>query len=224
MACPAGRRADTGLEGRGRGGGRRPAGGPEGLPARLLLPDGPDPGAPVRAEGGVWLEHYAHHRGGRAPAEFAGYEEARAWKRRLHENLFDALCRDILRRPVARLGRRPRLRLPLSRCAHPPRQAGQRDPLLRPIIGGSVNEVGPVFAGLSAENRLVVRHARIFRIDACRDRFGTARLGQWKPPARRGLPNRDADLERRSRVRPGVFVRLVVPAPRREPGGPGPAS
>ena len=51
----------------------------------FYLPD--DPKAPVTAEGGVWLEHYAHDRSGRAPAEFAGYEEARAWKRRLHENL-----------------------------------------------------------------------------------------------------------------------------------------
>ena len=41
----------------------------------------------MTAEGGIWLEHYAHDRSGRAPAEFAGYEEARAWKRRLHENL-----------------------------------------------------------------------------------------------------------------------------------------
>ena len=51
----------------------------------FYLPD--DPAAPVTAEGGVWLEHYAHDRSGRAPAEFAGYEEARAWKRRLHESL-----------------------------------------------------------------------------------------------------------------------------------------
>ena len=51
----------------------------------FYLPD--DPKAPVTAEGGIWLEHYAHDRSGRAPAEFAGYEEARAWKRRLHENL-----------------------------------------------------------------------------------------------------------------------------------------
>ena len=51
----------------------------------FYLPD--DPEAPVTAEGGVWLEHYAHDRSGRAPAEFAGYEEARAWKQRLHESL-----------------------------------------------------------------------------------------------------------------------------------------
>ena len=51
----------------------------------FYLPD--DPEAPVTANGGVWLEHYAHDRSGRAPAEFAGYEEARAWKRRLHESL-----------------------------------------------------------------------------------------------------------------------------------------
>ena len=51
----------------------------------FYLPD--DPEAPVTAEGGVWLEHYAHDRNDRAPAEFAGYEEARAWKRRLHESL-----------------------------------------------------------------------------------------------------------------------------------------
>ena len=41
----------------------------------------------MTAAGGVWLEHYAHDRRGRASAEFAGYEEARAWKRRLHESL-----------------------------------------------------------------------------------------------------------------------------------------
>ena len=51
----------------------------------FYLPD--DPAAPVTAAGGVWLEHYAHDRRGRAPAEFAGYEEARARKRRLHESL-----------------------------------------------------------------------------------------------------------------------------------------
>ena len=51
----------------------------------FYLPD--DPKAPVTAEGGVWLEHYAHDRSGRAPAEFAAYEEERAWKRRLHESL-----------------------------------------------------------------------------------------------------------------------------------------
>ena len=51
----------------------------------FYLPD--DREAPVTAAGGVWLEHYAHDRSGRAPAEFAGYEEARAWKRRLHESL-----------------------------------------------------------------------------------------------------------------------------------------
>ena len=51
----------------------------------FYLPD--DPAAPVTAEGGVWLEHYAHDRSGRAPAEFAGYEGTRAWKRRLHESL-----------------------------------------------------------------------------------------------------------------------------------------
>ena len=44
----------------------------------FYLPD--DPKAPVTAEGGVWLEQYAHDRRGRAPAEFAGYEEARAWE------------------------------------------------------------------------------------------------------------------------------------------------
>ena len=51
----------------------------------FYLPD--DPEAPVTAASGVWLEHYAHDRSGQAPAEFAGYEEARAWKRRLHESL-----------------------------------------------------------------------------------------------------------------------------------------
>jgi len=49
----------------------------------FYLPD--DQKAPVTAAGGVWLEHYAHDRSGRAP--FAGYEEERAWKRRLHERL-----------------------------------------------------------------------------------------------------------------------------------------
>ncbi len=54
----------------------------------FYLPDLPDdPEAPVTVAGGVWLEHYAHDRRGRAPAEFAGYEEKRAWKRRLHESL-----------------------------------------------------------------------------------------------------------------------------------------
>ena len=51
----------------------------------FYLPD--DPAAPVTAEGGVWLEHHAHDRSDRAGAEFAGYEEGRAWKRRLHESL-----------------------------------------------------------------------------------------------------------------------------------------
>ena len=51
----------------------------------FYLPD--DPAAPVTAAGGVWLEHYAHDRSGRASAEFAGYEKKRAWKRRLHESL-----------------------------------------------------------------------------------------------------------------------------------------
>ena len=51
----------------------------------FYLPD--DRAAPVTAKGGVWLEHYAHDRNGRAAAEFAGYEEKRAWKRRLHESL-----------------------------------------------------------------------------------------------------------------------------------------
>ena len=51
----------------------------------FYLPD--DPEAPVTAAGGVWFEHYAHDRSGRAPAEFAGYEEVRAWKRHLHESL-----------------------------------------------------------------------------------------------------------------------------------------
>ena len=41
----------------------------------------------MTAAGGVWIEHYAHDRRGRALAGFAGYEEARAWKRRLHESL-----------------------------------------------------------------------------------------------------------------------------------------
>ena len=41
----------------------------------------------MTAEGGVWLEHYAHDRNDRPRAEFARYEEDRAWKRRLHESL-----------------------------------------------------------------------------------------------------------------------------------------
>ena len=51
----------------------------------FYLPD--DPGAPVTAAGGVWLEHYAHDRRGRAPAGFVDCEEKRAWKRRLHARL-----------------------------------------------------------------------------------------------------------------------------------------
>ena len=51
----------------------------------FYLPD--DPEAPVTVEGGVWLEHYAHDRSDRAPAEFADYEEKRARKRRLHASL-----------------------------------------------------------------------------------------------------------------------------------------
>ena len=51
----------------------------------FYLPD--DPEAPVTAESGVWLEHYAHDRTDRPRAEYAGYEEKRAWKRRLHERL-----------------------------------------------------------------------------------------------------------------------------------------
>ena len=58
---------------------------PRGYRPDFYLPD--DPEVPVTAAGGVWLEHYAHDRRGRAPAEFVGYEEKRAWKRRLHENL-----------------------------------------------------------------------------------------------------------------------------------------
>ena len=49
------------------------------------LPD--DPAAPVTADGGVWLEHYAHDRAGRAPADFKGYDGIRDWKRKLHAEL-----------------------------------------------------------------------------------------------------------------------------------------
>ena len=51
----------------------------------FYIPDDPD--APVTADGGIWLEHYAHDRHGNAPAEFEGYDERRAWKRRLHRRL-----------------------------------------------------------------------------------------------------------------------------------------
>ena len=71
--------------GRWRGGADAPPEDLRGYRPGFYLPD--DPAAPVTAEGGVWLEHYAHDRNGRARAEFAGYEEARAWKRRLHERL-----------------------------------------------------------------------------------------------------------------------------------------
>ena len=51
----------------------------------FYIPDNPD--APVTTDGGIWLEHYAHDRHGNAPAEFEGYDEQRAWKRRLHRRL-----------------------------------------------------------------------------------------------------------------------------------------
>ena len=51
----------------------------------FYIPDDPD--APVTADGGIWIEHYAHDRHGNAPAEFEGYDEQRAWKRRLHGRL-----------------------------------------------------------------------------------------------------------------------------------------
>ena len=51
----------------------------------FYLPD--DPAAPVTAQGGVWLEHYAHDRRGRVPPGFAGYGASRAWKQRLHWDL-----------------------------------------------------------------------------------------------------------------------------------------
>ena len=70
---------------RGRDGADAPPEDLRGYRPDFYLPD--DPEAPVTAEGGAWLEHYAHDRSGRAPKEFAGYEEARAWKRRLHESL-----------------------------------------------------------------------------------------------------------------------------------------
>ena len=51
----------------------------------FYIPD--DPNAAVTADGGVWLEHYAHDRNGRAPADFKGYDRAREWKRTLHAEL-----------------------------------------------------------------------------------------------------------------------------------------
>ena len=72
-----------GREGRGATAGDAPQEDLRGYRPDFYLPD--DPEAPVTAAGAVWLEHYAHDRSGRAP--FAGYEEERAWKRRLHESL-----------------------------------------------------------------------------------------------------------------------------------------
>lgn len=51
----------------------------------FYIPDDPD--APVTADGGIWLEHYAHDRHGNAPVEFEGYDDQRTWKRRLHRRL-----------------------------------------------------------------------------------------------------------------------------------------
>ena len=51
----------------------------------FYIPDDPD--APITADGGIWLEHYAHDRYGNAPAEFEGYDDQRAWKRQLHRRL-----------------------------------------------------------------------------------------------------------------------------------------
>ena len=53
----------------------------------FYIPDDPDPAAPVTAEGGIWLEHYAHDRAGKAPARFTGYDAERTWKRALHDRL-----------------------------------------------------------------------------------------------------------------------------------------
>ena len=39
----------------------------------------------------VWHEHWAFGRDGKAPAEFSGYEESVAWKRRTHEHFGSAL-------------------------------------------------------------------------------------------------------------------------------------
>ena len=51
----------------------------------FYLPD--EPNAPVSLQGGVWLEHYAHDRTGRAPSAFKDYDEEREWKRALHAEL-----------------------------------------------------------------------------------------------------------------------------------------
>ena len=93
-----------GREGRGRGRGRRPAGGPEGLPARLLPAGRPESAGdgggrrlaralrarPERLRAG----RVCRLRGG-ARLEAASAREP-----------FDTLCRDLLRGPAARLGRR----------------------------------------------------------------------------------------------------------------------
>ena len=60
----------------------------------------------MTAEGGVWLEHYAHDRSGRAPAEFAGYEEGARLEAASTRAPFDALRRDVRRGPAAGFGRR----------------------------------------------------------------------------------------------------------------------
>ena len=53
----------------------------------FYLPDDPDPDTPATLHGGVWLEHYAHDRRGRAPEEFKNYDKEREWKRTIHRRL-----------------------------------------------------------------------------------------------------------------------------------------
>jgi len=48
----------------------------------FYLPD--DPAGPVTADGGVWLEHYAHDRNDDPPAGWADYDATRTWKREVH--------------------------------------------------------------------------------------------------------------------------------------------
>ena len=53
----------------------------------FFLPDPDSEPGVIRLDGGIWLEHYAHDKHGRAPKKFKGYEESRRWKRTLHERI-----------------------------------------------------------------------------------------------------------------------------------------
>ena len=72
----------------------------------FYLPDDPDPAAPVTASGGIWLEHYAHDRSGRAPGGVRRLRGEVRLEAASAREPFDALCRDLLRGPAALLGRR----------------------------------------------------------------------------------------------------------------------